>query len=162
MEIASVRPTDGIEIIIDSYSDMLFRICFVMLGNEADCEDAVQETFISYLQKAPIFEDSEHQKAWLITTAKNKCRDMLRFRSRHKQTDIEYLKELSSDPSDSGILEALMSLPENIRLVLTLYYVEGYRVEDIARIIQRTPSAVKMRLQKGRKLLEKKYREEYL
>lgn len=162
MENASVRPTDGIEIIIDSYADMLFRICFVMLGNEADCEDAVQETFISYLQKAPVFEDSEHQKAWLITTAKNKCRDMLRFRSRHKQTDIEYLKELSSDPSDSGILEALMSLPENIRLVLTLYYVEGYRVEDIARIIQRTPSAVKMRLQKGRKLLEKKYREEYL
>lgn len=162
MENASVRPTDDIEIIIDSYSDMLFRICFVMLGNEADCEDAVQETFISYLKKAPVFEDSEHQKAWLITTAKNKCRDMLRFRSRHKQTDIEYLKELSPDPSDSGILEALMSLPENIRLVLTLYYVEGYRVEDIARIIQRTPSAVKMRLQKGRKLLEKKYREEYL
>lgn len=162
MENASVRPTDGIEIIIDSYSDMLFRICFVMLGNEADCEDAVQETFISYLKKAPVFEDSEHQKAWLITTAKNKCRDMLRFRSRHKQTDIEYLKELSPDPSDSGILEALMPLPENIRLVLTLYYVEGYRVEDIARIIQKTPSAVKMRLQKGRKLLEKKYREEYL
>ncbi|MBP3413613.1 MAG: sigma-70 family RNA polymerase sigma factor [Clostridia bacterium] len=156
MENASVRPTDGIEIIIDSYSDMLFRICFVMLGNEADCEDAVQETFISYLKKAPVFEDSEHQKAWLITTAKNKCRDMLRFRSRHKQTDIEYLKELSPDPSDSGILEALMPLPENIRLVLTLYYVEGYRVEDIARIIQKTPSAVKMRLQKGRKLLEKK------
>ena len=55
-----------------------------------------------------------------------------------------------------------MSLPEKLRLVLTLYYVEEYHIEDIARIIQKTPSAVKMRLQKGRKLLEAKYRKEYL
>ena len=48
------------------------------------------------------------------------------------------------------------------RLVLTLYYIEEYRIDEIAKIIRRTPSAVKMRLQKGRKLLEKIYREEYL
>ena len=55
-----------------------------------------------------------------------------------------------------------MSLPEKFRLVLKLYYVEEYRIDDIARIIRKTPSAVKMRLQKGRKLLEEKYRKEYL
>ena len=87
---------------------------------------------------------------------------MLRFRLRHPQISLEYLQGLSSDPHDSGILEALMSLPEKFRLVLILYYVEEYRVEDIARIIRRTPSAVKMRLQKGRRLLEEKYRKEYL
>ncbi|MBQ1992058.1 MAG: RNA polymerase sigma factor, partial [Clostridia bacterium] len=42
------------------------------------------------------------------------------------------------------------------------YYIEDYRIEDIAKIIKRTSSAVKMRLQKGRRLLEKVYREEYL
>ena len=45
---------------------------------------------------------------------------------------------------------------------MTLYYIEDYRVEDIAKIIGKTSSAVKMRLHKGRKLLEKIYREEYL
>ena len=125
-------------------------------------KDAVQETIIKYMQKAPAFENSEHEKAWLITTARNQCRDMLRFRLRHPQINLEYLQELSSDTHDSGILEALMSLPEKFRLVLVLYYVEEYRIEDIARIIQRTPSAVKMRLQKGRRLLEEKYRKEYL
>ena len=162
MENTSVRPTDDAEKVVRIYGDMLLRICFVMLGNEADAEDAVQETIIRYFRKAPTFESCEHEKAWLIVAAKNICRDMIRFRQRHPQTSIEYLQLLTSDPSDSGILEALMSLPEKFRLVLTLYYVEGYRVEDIAKMISRTPSAVKMRLQKGRKLLEEKYRKEYL
>ena len=55
-----------------------------------------------------------------------------------------------------------MTLPEKFRMVLLLYYVEEYRIEDIAKIIGRTSSAVKMRLQKGRRLLEEAYRKECL
>ena len=162
MKNSTTRPDCDIEALVNTYGDMLFRLCVVMLGSETDAEDAVQETFIRYTQKAPDFESSEHEKAWLITTSKNKCHDMLRFRQRHPQISIEYMQGLSSDSTDSGILEALMSLPEKFRLVLTLYYVEEYRIDDIAQIIRKTPSAVKMRLQKGRKLLEEKYRKEYL
>ena len=162
MDHTSMRSPDSAETIVHIYGNMLFRICYVMLGNEKDAEDAVQEIIIKYMKKAPTFRTSEHEKAWLITTTKNQCRDMLRFRLRHPKINIEYLQGLSSDTSDSGILEALMSLPEKFRLVLILYYVEEYRIEDIARIIQKSPSAVKMRLQKGRRLLEEKYRKEYL
>ena len=162
MKNTSVWPADEIETIINKYGDMLYRLCVLMLKNESDAEDVVQETIIKYYQKAPTFEDLEHEKAWLIRVATNKCRDMLRFRVRHPQIDEEYLSKISCDSSDSGIIEALTTLPEKYRLVLTLYYVEDYRIEDIAKIINRTSSAVKMRLQKGRKLLEKIYREEYL
>ena len=162
MKDPSARPADAIETVIHTYGNTLYRLCFVMLGNESDAEDAVQETFIRYIEKAPQFENSDHEKAWLITVATNQCRDILRFQKRHPQIDPEYLQGLSSSSSDSGILEALMALPEKFRLVLTLYYVEEYPMEDIARIIGRTPSAVKMRLRKGRKLLEEIYRKEYL
>ena len=162
MKDSSVRPTDGIEKIIERYGDMLYRLCMLMLKNSYDAEDVVQETIIKFYRKAPDFEDSEHEKAWLIRVAANGCRDLLRFRIRHPQVDETYFEKISRDSADSGILEALASLPEKYRLVLTLYYVEEYRVGDIAKIIGRTPSAVKMRLQKGRKLLEKTYREEYL
>ena len=151
-----------IEFLIQKYGDMLYRLCFIMLKNESDAEDAVQETFLAYYQKAPVFQSSEHEKAWLIKVATNKSRDLLRFRVRHPLLDEDFLSALSPDPSDSGILEALAALPEKYRLVLTLYYIEDCRIEEIARIIGRTASAVKMRLQKGRKLLEKIYREEYL
>ena len=162
MEHSSARPADGIETVIHTYGSILYRLCFVMLGNESDAEDAVQEAFIRYLQKAPQFENPDHEKAWLITVATNQCRDILRFRKRHPQIDSEYLQGLSTCSSDSGILEALMTLPEKLRLVLTLYYVEEYRIDEIARMIGKTPSAVKMRLQKGRKLLGEVYRKEYL
>ena len=155
-------PADDIETIINKHGDMLYRLCVLMLKNESDAEDVVQETIIKYYQKSPAFADCEHEKAWLIRVATNKCRDLLRFRVRHPQIDDDYLEKISYDSSDSGIIEALASLPEKFRLVLTLHYIEDYRVEDIAKIINRTSSAVKMRLQKGRKLLEKIYREEYL
>ena len=162
MQNASAWPADGIENIVRTYGNTLYRLCFVMLGNESDAEDAVQESFIKYLQKAPSFENTEHEKAWLITVATNQCKDILRFRKRHPQTDLENLREKPQLSSDSGILEALMTLPEKFRFVLTLYYVEEYRIEDIAKMIGRTPSAVKMRLQKGRRLLEETFRKEYL
>ena len=162
MNTSSVRPADEIETAVRIYGNTLYRLCFVMLGNESDAEDAVQDAFIRYIQKAPRFQSSDHEKAWLITVAKNRCRDILRFRKRHPQTDPDDLREMHVSPPDGGILEALMSLPEKFRLVLTLYYVEEYPMEEIAQMIGKTASAVKMRLQKGRKLLEEIYRKEYL
>lgn len=151
-----------IERIMDDYGNTLFRICLIMLGNSHDAEDAVQETLIKYLQKTPDLKDKEHEKAWLIKVASNKCKDMLRFRARHATAGIESICEFMRDSSDSGILEALMTLPEKFRIVLVLYYVEQYKIEDIAGVIGKSVSAVKMRLQKGRRLLKEIYRKEFL
>ena len=117
---------------------------------------------IKYLQKKPNFTNSEHEKAWLITVASNKCRDILRFKKRHPIIDISEINECTNDTSDSGILEALMTLPEKYRVVLMLYYVEEYNIDMIAQVIGKTASAVKMRLQKGRRLLEEAYRKGWL
>ena len=154
-------PTDDIEIIVRKYGDMLYRLSLIMLKNESDAEDAVQETIIKYYQKAPVFADSEHQKAWLIKVATNKCRDMLLFGGRYIQTEENFMEKIADETTDCGIIEALTSLPEKYRLVMVLYYIEEYKIEDIANIISRTPSAVKMRLQKGRKLLKEIYEKEY-
>ncbi len=157
------RPADDLEQVMDIYGNMLFRLCLVMLGNSADAEDALQETMLKYYCKAPAFTDEEHRKAWLLTVAGNQCKDMIRFRTRRplaENTDIYEYK--SKEGEDSGILDALMKLPEKFRLVLILHYVEEYPVKEIAKIVGKTPSAVKMRLQKGRKLLEEVYRKEYM
>ena len=158
----SVRPAEDVETIIERYGDLLYRLCILMLKNESDAEDVIQETLIKFYRKAPVFENADHEKAWLIRVATNECRDLLRFRVRHPLAEVEQIMVASEDSADSGILEALASLPEKYRLVLTLYYIEDCPIVDIATIIGRTPSAVKMRLQKGRRLLEKVYREEYL
>lgn len=151
MELTSARPADGIEEVLDRFGNQLYRICLITLKNEADAEDAIQETLIKYLSKAPKFESAEHQKAWLLRVAVNQCRDMLR--KRRQAVDIETILIPDALPQEREALDALMTVPEKFRFVLTLHYVEGYSVNEISKIIGRTPSAVKMRLQKGRGLL---------
>lgn len=149
---------------VHEYGDILYRICLLMLKNHADAEDAVQETFIKYIQKEPVFTSSEHKKAWLITVSANKCRDMLRKRGRTEDESEEILKNIAVNENEdcSGILEALFELPEKFRIVMTLHYVEEYKVEEIAKIIGKSSSAVKMRLQKGRTLLRDIYKKEFM
>ena len=148
--------------VVELYGNILYRLCVVTLGNEADSQDAVQETFIRYINKAPSFESEEHEKAWLITVAGNICRDMLRFRLRHPVVDTSFIKDTVSDSEKSYILEALVRLPEKYKTVMYLYYVEEYKVEEIAGIIKKSNSAVKMRLSKGRELLKEIYEREYM
>ncbi len=157
-----MQNTDCVREAVEEYGDMLYRICLVMLRNKADAEDAVQDTFIRYMQKAPAFSSDGHEKAWLIKVAANICKDMLRQRNRTAELDEDALNTLTAADEDSHILEALTQIPEKFRIVLTLHYIEGYKVNEIAEMIGKTSSAVKMRLAKGRKLLEEKYRKEYM
>lgn len=157
-----MQNTDCVREAVEEYGDMLYRICLVMLRNTADAEDAVQDTFIRFMQKAPSFQGEEHEKAWLIKVAANVCKDMLRQRNKVTELDEETMDTIANSEDDSHILEALMQIPEKFRIVLTLHYIEGYKVDEIAQMIRKSSSAVKMRLSKGRKLLEDKYRKEYM
>ena len=154
MDYTPVRPDGEIERIVDEYASELFRLCLVMLKNTHDAEDAVQDTLLSYLQHAPEFESRESERSWLLTVAANRCRDSLRRAKRHPSVSMDELTELGATDEHALVLDDLMALPEKFRLVLTLHYVEGYSTSEIAGMIGRTPSAVKMRLQKGRRLLE--------
>lgn len=157
----SVRPTEtDLERMVDIYGNMLFRICFVILCNQHDAEDAVQETFIKYLTKSPTFRDVEHEKAWLITVATNHCKNKRRFNFMHKHMNISDLQLFSKNEENYGLLDLLMKLPDKHKIVLLLYYVEGYRVEEVATILSITESAVKKRLQRGRELIRERYRKE--
>ena len=80
----------------------------------------------------------------------------------HPVIDMEEIVELTKDAADSDIMDALMTLPERFRIVLILYYVEEYSVKEIAGFIGKSTSAVKMRLQKGRRMLDETYRKEYM
>lgn len=140
--------------IMDEYAEALFRFCIVMLANTHDAEDAVQDTLLRYIQRNPVFKSREQERAWLFKVAANRCRDAHREAARHPCVNLDELAELGVTESYAGIIDALMALPEKFRSVLVLHSVYGYNTREIACIIGRTPSAVKMRLKKGRELLE--------
>lgn len=143
-----------IEKMVSEYSNMLYRICVVMLGNEADAQDAVQDTFCKYLEQPKKFADREHEKAWLIKVATNRCRDMLRFHLRHPKIDLEGITASYEDPEYSEVLERLMELPASVKSVVYLHYIEGYKVAEVSEMLKISENAAKKRLQRGRAMLK--------
>ena len=146
----------------DAHAAQLYRVAYALLQSRESAEDAVQDAFARYLAHTGTFRDAEHEKAWLFKVASNTCLDMLRYRQKHPMEKLDLAQYLPAKTEQPEILEVLLELPEKYRLVLILYYVEGYRISEIAEIIRKTPSAVKMRLQKGRKLLKNAYGKEEL
>ena len=109
MQNLSADNSESIEFIVNTYGDILYRICYILLKNESDAEDVVQETIIKYFEKKPLFIDEGHTKAWLITVAKNKCRDLLRYKKRHTHFDIDEMRDVKTQSSDSEVLDQTCS-----------------------------------------------------
>lgn len=143
-----------IELAVEKYSRMLFRICFAILSNKEDAEDAVQDTFIKYYTEAPTFGSSEHEKAWLIRVATNISKNMSRFRARHRALSMDEVAEIGVDNRDFGVFESIMSLPAKYKIVMDLHYIEGYTASEISMITGVRADAVRKRLQTGRNKLK--------
>lgn len=158
MKNLSLRPNDEeIENVVNTYSNMLFRLCFTILRNNQDAEDAVSEVFMKYISENRNFADDEHKKAWLIKTATNQCRDMLKFYKIRRHLNLDDVAEYCTANDDYEILTELLSLPGKYRTVIHLYYVEGYKTYEIAKMLDISPSAVRKRLQYGRDKLKIEY-----
>jgi len=151
---------ERVEQLVERYSALLYRHSYAMLHNEEDARDMVQETFLRYMRACPRLQDADHERAWLLTVAMNLCRNHLRQQKAHATLPLEAVADPISLPEDTPLLDRLSALPDKIKIVLLLHYVEGYKVREIAARLRLTQSTVKMRLQKGRKLLAEQYREE--
>lgn len=138
---------------MNAYSKLLLHIAYSYLGNTAETEDVVQDVFLTYYQKAPVFTSQEHEKAWLLKVTANRCRNVLKsgwFRRVSTGENVFcYTEEFHSDT-----MEAILKLPVKYREVICLYYVEGYSIKEIAELLHRSPTSVGTQLQRARKKLK--------
>jgi RNA polymerase sigma-70 factor (ECF subfamily) len=124
------------------------------MKNQADTEDMVQNTFLRLMRDKTIFQSEEHEKAWLIRTATNLCKDHFKHWW-SKTVGIEHVADTAVDQKytiDSN-LEKVLALPPKYKTPMYLYYYEGYSTVEIARILKRNKSTVRSWLHKGRNLL---------
>lgn len=139
--------------IYSTYADMLYRIAVSMLRSSDDAEDAVQNAFCRYLDKAPEFRDREHEKAWLIRVTVNQCKDLMRRRKLRTWLPIEALVDVGVRPKSTPALDAVSELPEKYKAVVILYHLEEMSIDEIASALSLSPSAVKMRLSRAREMM---------
>ena len=146
---------DPIEELYDRYAAMLYRLALSELKHRQDAEDAVQAVFEKYVLAPHLFFSREHEKAWMLRVTMNQCRDMLRRRQQRYAVPLDEAADVGVQDAHSEVLDVLEKLPEEYRVPLTLYYFEDCKVEEIARALGLGPSAVKMRLKRGREMMKK-------
>ena len=156
---------EDLESVIDRYSDMLYKICFLILKNEHDTRDVLQETFLTYYTKNRGFESEEHKKAWLIKVSQNKCKEFLRFHKRHAALPLDDMEETlvitdGLNGSDRELLSMIWNLNYKLKSVVILHYIEGYSINEISSILNMSPAAVKKRLQRAREQLSTQFKGE--
>ena len=143
---------------VETYADMVYRVCFCHLKNPADTEDIFQNVFMKYMLFDNEFEDEEHKKAWLIRVAINACKDLLKRFFRQKTVPLDVLNEQAAymKETDREVLEAVLSLPEKYKDVIYLHYYEGYSAAQIGSILGKKENTIYSLLSRGRGILKDK------
>lgn len=138
------------------YADAVFRAAFSACRNRADAEDVMQETFLAYCRESRDFASREHLRAWLLRVAINKGKNLtLSFWRRHRVSLEAVENTLVFDaPEDRELFEAVWALPDAYRIVVHLFYEEGYSVREIASLLRLRESTVKSRLHRAREKLK--------
>ncbi len=147
----------------EKYYEMVWRICLVRFGNSHDAYDAAQETFVRLISYTKSFHSEEHEKAWLIRTAVNYCKDVMKSSYRKREFCLDAGKpseEVDVPDEYSEVYEAMMGLPEKYRVILYLYYYEGYSLKEIAGMMKMNASTLRSRFAKAKELMKAYLKEE--
>ena len=135
------------------YVDMVYRVCYSFMKNPADTEDMVQETFLRLMSSKKAFHNESHQKAWLIVTASNLCKDALKARWRTEENIEDYNSYAAPEKRTDSVLEAILALSPDYKTVVYMFYYEGYSTAEIARFLRCPEATVRSRLHRARKQL---------
>lgn len=146
----------SLEWLVSRYQKSLFAAVYSMCRNAEDANDIVQETFIQYFTSGTEFTDERHIHAWLLRVAINKTKNLFRSSWNRKVTLTDELRGGETQKrEEDDLLEKVMALPEKYRVVIHLFYYEGFSVKEMAEILEITEGNVKMRLSRGRSMLKK-------
>jgi RNA polymerase sigma-70 factor (ECF subfamily) len=142
------------------YADDVLRVSYFYLGDREKAEDVMQEVFLRVMDKQPVLREGS-EKSWLLKVALNICRDQ--WRSSWAKRVILGSKRLDIIPADDeledrtekeALMQAVHSLPADVREVFLLFYYQRYTIEEIAKILDVQAGTVSSRLSRGRKKLK--------
>ena len=124
------------QLIIDS-EETMYHIAKSLLYNDADCADAIQEAIVKAFVKLHTLKDDSYAKTWLIRIVMNECYAIMRKEKKIISLQDYQMNEQETESKDySDLYEAIFRLPEQIKLCVTLYYMEGYSVKEVAALLE--------------------------
>ena len=139
---------------IETCSDMMYRVAWSILRNDADVQDALQDAVLKAWEKRDKLRDEKFFRTWITRILINACYDTQRKRRRIVSMD-EIPESTVSNAPDPDLALALQALPEKLRLPLVLCYSEGMSYEEAADVLRIPITTLRGRLRRGKEELRK-------
>ena len=156
--------------LVRKHEQAAFTLAVRTMGNRQDGEEIAQDAFMKSFKALDTLEDRSKYKPWLLRIVYHKCMDKLRLK-KNILLDINEESVIDDNLIDPGPLEdilhqdirklinqSLLVLAEIDRAVITLFYLEGYSVKEVAKMTDLSISNVKIRLMRARGTLKKSIR----
>lgn len=150
------RSKPDVEGAYQRHADALYRVALARLCNDADAQDVVQDVFLNYMTAAPSFESTDHERAWFLKATVNRCYDLLRKNQVRLAIPLEEALGVAAQDNTgvAELMEMLSQIPEIYKDTVILHCLEGYSLEETAKILGISLSAAKMRLSRAREALK--------
>ncbi len=151
---------DQLGSLIIASEDSLYHVAKTLLREDADCADAIQEAIVSAFTKLHTLRSDEYAKTWLTRILINECYDILRKQEHEASIEEENMPDSEAAEPNAGqdyseLYEALETLSDEMRICITLFYMEGYSIREIASILEVNENTVKSRLSRAKARLRR-------
>lgn len=156
---AKEHDPDAFTLLMQYFAKDMYRTAIAILMNDEDAADAIQDTILTCWVKMETLREVRYFKTWMTRVLINKCYDIKK--QRVDKVPIEECEELAADEKNQceELNEILSQLEERYRLPMMLFYGEGYKIAEIAKLLNIPKSTVQTRLARGRKKLDTYFRD---
>ena len=153
---AKQKDPDAFTKLMQLYLKDMYKTARAILMNDEDAADAIQDTILACWEKIHTLKATRYFKTWMTRILINNC---YKIRKNAGNTGLleEYEEPAVYDVYNLELKEALSSLDEKYRIIMTLFYSEGYRIHEIAEMLKIPKSTVQTRLKRGREKLARDY-----
>lgn len=144
--------------LMEKNSLAMYKVARGILDNDEDAADAIQDTILTCFEKIHTLKNPEYFKTWMIRILINECNKIHRhYKNFSRAEELPEVPGQDMSIEEFEFKEMLGMLDESYRIILVLYYVEGFRIADIASILNMNENTVKTRLVRARMQLKQEY-----
>ena len=149
---------DAFVTLMEQHKINMYKVARSYLRNEEDIADVMQQTILDCYEHLDTLKKTSYFKTWMTRILINNCLDIIRKNERN--TNIDMLDLITVQDQETDIFEfidTLERIDEKYRTILILYYVEGFKIREIAELLNMNERTVNSRLRRGRN----SYKEEW-
>lgn len=157
---AKRKDADAFSKLIDTQMQSLYKTAYAIVRNNDDAADAISETVLICWEKLDTLKKNRFFKTWLTRILINECYKILKNNSNIVRFEDMTVEEGIEDVHNLEFEEALDTLEEKYRVIVVLFYSQGFTTKEIARILHIPDNTVRTRLSRARNQLKKYYEEQ--